>query len=106
MTSVEKQWERAQKTFVPVRVIGPITRPSRVPISSRDRLLTSMHKESFNKGDGSFVGNWHDGFYNVSVVPRGTSDAYGKQIHDSLSGAYTQVQSKFWDEVAPEVSSA
>ena len=106
LTSVEKQWERAQKTFVPVRVIGPDNKTVEGTYKLPRTVVDSMHKESFNKGDGSFVGNWHDGFYNVSVIPRGTSDAYGKQIHDTLSGAYTQVQSKFWDEVAPEVSSA
>ena len=106
MTSVEKEWQRAQKTFVPVRVVASDNKTVEGTYRLPKEVVDTMHKESFNKGDGTYVGNWHGGYYNVSVVPRGTSDAYGKQLHDTLSGAYTQVQSKFWDEVAPKVSSA
>ena len=106
MTSVEKAWQRAQKTFVPVRVVASDNKTVEGTYRLPKEVVDTMHKESFNKGDGTYVGNWHDGYYNVSVVPRGTSNAYGKELHNALSSAYTQVQSKFWDEVAPKVSSA
>ena len=106
MTSAEKEWQWAQKTFVPVRVVASDNKTVEGTYRLPKEVVDTMHKESFNKGDGTYVGNWHGGYYNVSVVPRGTSNAYGKELHNALSGAYTQVQSKFWDEVAPQVSSA
>ena len=106
MTSVEKEWQRAQKTFVPVRVIASDNKTVEGTYMLPREVVNTMHKESFNKGDGTYVGNWHGGYYNVSVVPRGTSNAYGKELHNALSSAYTQVQSKFWDEAAPQVASA
>lgn len=106
MTSVEKEWQRAQKTFVPVRVIASDNKTVEGTYMLPREIVNTMHKESFNKGNGTYVGNWHGGFYNVSVVPRGTSNAYGKEVHNALSSAYNQVKSKFWDEVAPQVSSA
>lgn len=106
LTSVEKAWQRAQKTYVPVRVIASDNKTVEGTYRLPKEVVDTMHKESFNKGDGTYVGNWHGGYYNVSVVPRGTSNAYGKELHNALSSAHTQVQSKFWDEVAPQVSSA
>lgn len=106
MTSVEKEWQRAQKTFVPVRVVASDNKTVEGTYRLPKEVVDAMHRESFNKGNGTYVGNWHGGYYNVSVVPRGTSNAYGKELHNALSSAYTQVKSKFWDEVAPKVSSA
>ena len=106
MTSVEKEWQRAQKTFVPVNVIASDNKTVEGTYRLPREVVDTMHKESFNKGDGTYVGNRHGGSYNVSVVPRGTSNAYGKELHNALSSAHTQVQSKYWDEAAPQVYAA
>ncbi len=73
--------------MVPVRVVNGnnVEATYMLPKSSVDQ----MNKDSFNKGKGSYTGNYVDGgkFYNVDVRVTGTGGKRGQELHDALRNA-------------------
>lgn len=73
--------------LVPVRVVNGnnVEATYMLPKTSVDQ----MNKDSFNKGKGSYTGNYVDGgqFYNVDVRVTGTGGKRGQELHDALRNA-------------------
>lgn len=79
------------ENLVTIRVVNgnSIEGEYKLPKEAIDKL----NAEIFNQGDGSYVGNYKsDNIYNVDVVPRGTSDAYGKELHEAIGKAVEDYQ--------------
>lgn len=89
----QKVLDQYNNSLVNVRVVNGqnVEANYRLPRSVVDKLNTTV----FNRGDGSYTANWVDNgaFYNVDVVPRGTSDAYGKELHEMIGGAQKDTMS-------------
>lgn len=127
-TTTEREWQKAEKGFVDVYMVGrnhfkPGTIDSIKNLSDLKNIketdieptilhkvrlpkdvVMGMHTDSFNKGDGTFTGNWQNGSYYVSDTPRGIDDSYGKELRQSLDDAYQQTKLKFYESVQPKVA--
>lgn len=102
LLNIDKEWKKAESGFVDVRVWNKQTLEHvyRLP----KEVVDTLEKESFNKGDGSFTANWAGGGYNVDVHPRGTNDAYGKELHTMLGDAALQVKTEFYKAASPAIA--
>lgn len=90
----ENVWNNFRKSWKPVRVVNgdKIEATYHLP----EEVINKMHTETFNQGDGTFVGNFKEGgVYNVDVTPRGSSDAYGKELHEAIAGAEGEIYDVF-----------
>lgn len=99
LKNIDVEWKRAESKFVDVRVWNKQTLEHvyRLP---KD-IVDTFDRETFNKGDGSFTANWAGGGYNVDVHPRGTNDAYGKELHTMFVDAYNGVKTQFYSSAGP-----
>jgi len=110
--TTDKAWGDYKKSWFPVRVVNGnnVEQTYMVPFEAID----AMNTETFNQGDGSFVGYWFnkegqavashaDGgvYYNVDVTPRGISDSYGKELHESIGGIEPELKDKFYEKSDP-----
>ncbi len=84
--------QKGNLNLVPVRVVNGNTVEGvyMLPKATVDQMNT----QSFNKGKGTYVGNWVDGGknYNVDVRVQG-GGARGQELHNSLRGALPSVSS-------------
>lgn len=103
---LDKEWNKAQTGYSEVRVYdgNNLQGTYKVPKSVIDKLNT----EVFNKGEGSYTGNWKSdtGAYNVDVTMRGTDEKYGKELHGMMGQVTGQVKSAFFEKVGPKVREA
>jgi hypothetical protein len=89
-----------QETLVPVRVVNGNTVEGTYMLPKS--TVEAMNKDSFNKGKGSYTGNWVDNgaFYNVDTRVTGTGGNRGQELHDSLRNAATEYDRSWNAQVA------
>ena len=106
--SVGKEWDKARKSFVKVNVWQGNNAKKGVEGSYYlpKNVVNEMNSKSFNQGNGSYTGSYVGNEYYVHVVPRGTSDAYGKELHNSLSSGERDIKDTFWKETEPILTAA
>jgi len=82
--------QKGSMNLVPVRVVNGNTIEGVYMLPKE--TVEQMNRDSFNKGTGSYVGNWVDSGsnYNVDVRVKG-GGARGQELHDALRGALPSV---------------
>ena len=55
--------------------------------------ISKLDTQVFNQGEGSYTANWVDDgkHYNIDTKPAGIDDRYGKELHESLKDAQSQI---------------
>lgn len=101
-TSVDYLWNKAKKDFVTVGVYdnNNLEAEYRLPKS----VVDGLQGEMFNKGDGSYVGAYHDGRFHTYVTPQGTDDKYGKELHEALQRFEKQTKDTFYTEAQEKLA--
>jgi len=97
-TDLEKGWEDYSADFIPVGVYdsnNELEGSYYLPRSVVETLAT----DSFNQGDGSFIGRWYEdeSGYAVSTVPQGGDDAFGAELHTALGEGVVEVKDSWYE---------
>lgn len=102
--AVNQSWDQYRSTMAPVRVVSG-NNVEQTYYLPKD-VINSLNSEAFNRGDGSYTGNWVDNgaYYNVDVRVKGQGGSRGQELHELLSNTYGQVESQYKSRAAEQLA--